>query len=112
MTVATTAASSSNCSAANSAPPGKFPWPAGGAALACLVLCGIPARRRYWRALLGMVALCAVLASGLAACTSPASSNSCTTTPTAGTTAGSYTVTVTGTSGSVTSSATITVLVQ
>lgn len=67
----------------------------GGAVLALLMLFGIPARRRGWRAMLGAVVLMATLGS-LAACGGGSSSggggggNP-------GTTAGSYTFTVTGT---------------
>jgi len=47
--------------------PGKGGWLGGGAVLALLVFFGIPARRRAWRSMLGMLALVAVL-GGLAAC--------------------------------------------
>ncbi|MGO9231783.1 MAG: protease pro-enzyme activation domain-containing protein [Bryobacteraceae bacterium] len=60
----------------------------GGAVLAFLMFLGIPARRRSWRSMLGMMALVAVLGS-MAACGGGGGGNS-------GTTAGSYTFTVTG----------------
>jgi Pro-kumamolisin, activation domain/Bacterial Ig-like domain (group 3) len=63
---------------------------AGGAALALLVFFGIPARRRSWRAMLGMVLLLVTLGS-LAAC----GGGGTTTTTVPGTTAGTYTFTVT-----------------
>jgi subtilase family serine protease len=69
----------------------------GGAVLALLVFFGIPARRRSWRAMLGMVVLLVTLGS-LAACGGGGSSGGGTTTI-PGTTAGTYTFTVT-TSGS------------
>jgi hypothetical protein len=48
--------------------PGSSKWTsAGGIALALLVLAGIPARRRNWRAMLGVIALLAAFA-GLSAC--------------------------------------------
>jgi len=72
-----------------------------GAALACLLLFCVPAGRRGWRAMLGMVALLAVLACGVSACSSSLQAiGGSTTNP--GTTAGSYIITVTGTSGSTT----------
>ena len=83
------------------------PWYAtGGAALACLMLFGIPARRRSWRAMLGMLVLLASLAGGMVAC----GSNGSTGNP--GTSPGTYVITVTGTSGSVTASGTVTVIVD
>lgn len=86
------------------------PWyAAGGATLACLLIFGIPARRRSWRTMLGMLVLLAVLASGAVACGGSirggGSGNS-------GTTAGSYTITVTGTSSSTTATGTVTLTVQ
>jgi subtilase family serine protease len=65
-------------------------------ALALLALCGIPAQRRRWRSLLGMLALLVALGS-LAACSGGGSSSgggSGTKDP--GTTSGLYTFTVTG----------------
>jgi hypothetical protein len=63
----------------------------GGALLALLAFFGIPARRRSWRAMLGMVALLVTLGS-LAAC---GGGSGTTTTTIPGTTAGTYTFTVT-----------------
>jgi subtilase family serine protease len=67
----------------------------GGAVLACLVLLGIPARRRRWRSMLGLLVVMAAL-GGLSACSGGASSSGNSTSST-GTTAGTYTFTVTGT---------------
>jgi len=79
------------------------PWyVAGGTTMACLLLFGIPARRRRWRAMLGIIALFALLAGGLVSCISGSS----------GTTTGTYTITVTGTSGSITQTTTVTVIVN
>ena len=64
---------------------------AGGAVLALLVFFGIPARRKGWRAMLGMVVLLVTLGS-LAACGGGVA-NTTTTIP--GTSAGTYTFTVT-----------------
>jgi hypothetical protein len=73
-------------------------WLGGGAVLALLVFFGIPARRRAWRSMLGMVALIAVL-GGLAACGGGGSSggggSGGQSDP--GTTAGKYTFTVVAT---------------
>jgi hypothetical protein len=85
------------------------PWyAAGGATLACILLFGIPARRRSWRTMLGMLALLVALTGGVLACSKP--------TPpppgNPGTTAGTYTVTVTGTSGTTTETGTVSLTVQ
>jgi subtilase family serine protease len=63
-----------------------------GAALALLLFLGIPARRRGWRSMLGILVLMAALGS-LAAC----GGTPTTTQSNPGTTAGTYTFTVTGT---------------
>jgi hypothetical protein len=65
--------------------------------LAFLVLFGIPARRRAWRNLIGLVALLAILLGGAAACGGGSSSGGGGNTI-AGTTAGSYTVAIYGNS--------------
>jgi hypothetical protein len=72
--------------------PGGKGWlgAGGGAVLAFLVFLGVPARRRSWRALLGMVMLLASLGS-LAAC-----GGGGVTTISTQTSAGTYTFTVTG----------------
>jgi len=69
---------------------------AGGALLAFVVFLGIPARRRSWRSMLGVLVLMTLLGS-LTACGGGGSSSSNKGTGTAGTTAGTYTFTVTGT---------------
>jgi hypothetical protein len=87
----------------------RVPWyPAGAAALACLLLFGIPGRRRSWRRVPAMLALLVTLAGGLLACGGGSSGRNC---PPA-TTAGNYIVTVTGTSGSTTATGTVTLTVQ
>jgi hypothetical protein len=63
----------------------------GGAVLAFLVFLGVPARRRSWRAMLGLVLLLASL-GGLSAC----GGGSVTTTTNTATSAGTYTFTVSG----------------
>jgi subtilase family serine protease len=89
----------------------KLFWPtAGGAALACALLVCIPARRRSWRAMLGMIALLFILAGGVAACSSGGGGGGGGGNP--GTTAGAYTITVTGTSGSIAETGTVALTVQ
>ena len=63
----------------------------GGAVLAILVFLGIPARRRSWRSMLGVLVVMAALGS-LSACGGGGKSS----TSNSGTTAGTYTFTVTG----------------
>jgi hypothetical protein len=84
------------------------PWYAAGGTLACILLFGIPTRRRSWRTMLGMLVLLAIFACGAAACGGGGGGGA----SSPGTTAGTYTVTVTGTSGAVTaiSAVTLTVL--
>ena len=65
-TVSTTAATTASLAHPKSL-PGNGGWLGGGAVLALLMMFGIPARRRAWRSMLGMLALIAVL-GGLAAC--------------------------------------------
>jgi len=67
----------------------------GGAVLAFLVFLGIPARRKSWRAMLGLVVLIAALGS-LSACGGGGGGGGTTTTPDPGTSAGTYTFTVQG----------------
>jgi hypothetical protein len=86
------------------------PWYAtGGATLACILLIGIPARRRSWRTILGMLALLVALTGGVLAC-GGSSGGGGTSYP--GTTAGNYIITVTGTSGTISAANTISLTVQ
>jgi hypothetical protein len=78
--------------------PRAIPWyTGGGAALACVLLFGIPVRRRRWRTALAMLALLVTLMGGWLAC--GGGSNSTRNGTTVGTTPGSYTINVNGTSG-------------
>ena len=109
LVIATTAATAA-VNALPAMPRGRW-YPAGGAALACLVFLWIPVRRRRWSGLLGMVALGVALMFGAVAC----GGNTSTTvsgTGNSGTTSGSYTITVTGTSGSTSGSTTVSLTVQ
>jgi hypothetical protein len=74
---------------------GRWAGAGGGAVLALLVFLGIPARRRSWRAMVGMVVLAVSLGS-MSGC-GGGSSGSSGSTGTSGTTADTYTFTVTGT---------------
>jgi len=108
--VATTAATTSSLAPGSLSRPtkGGVPWyPAGGVALASLVLLGIPARHRKFRALVGLFILLGVFAASVVACGGGSSHHG-----NPGTTPGAYTVTVTGTSGTLTGTTTITVTVN
>jgi len=110
LTITTTAASST--ALVHPERPG-VPWyAAGGATLACLLLFGIPARRRSWRAMLGMMALLIAFAGGILACGGGGGSNGGGGGGISGTTAGTYTITITGTSGTTTSTGKVTLNVQ
>jgi subtilase family serine protease len=111
-----TAVVSTTAATAQLVRPSVHGWPgaAGGAVLALLVFLGIPARRRSWRALLGMLMLMAAIGS-LSACGGGGGSSSGgggTSNP--GTTAGNYVFTVSGSPavGSSTPSTTFTVTVN
>jgi hypothetical protein len=112
LTISTIAASS-GCSATVLREKG-IPWyTGGGATLACLLLFGIPARRRGWRTMIGMFVLHAALVGGMTACGGGGGGTKvCSAIAVAGTTPGSYTITVTGTSGTTTSAGTVTLTVQ
>jgi len=109
LTVSTTAPTTAVLS--YPARPGTPWYTAAGATLACLLLIGIPARRRSWLTMLGMLALLVALAGGVLACggggggVGVGGGNS-------GTTAGTYTIIVTGISGTITSTNTISLTVQ
>ena len=68
----------------------------GGAVLAFLVFFGIPARRKSWRAMLGLLVLIAALGSLSACGGGGGGGGGTTTTPDPGTSAGTYTFTVQG----------------
>jgi hypothetical protein len=91
--------------------PGTPWYAAAGATLACLLLIGIPARRRSWMTMLGMLALLVALAGGVLAC-GGGGSVSVGGGGNPGTTVGTYTIIMTGTSGTITSTNTISLTVQ
>jgi hypothetical protein len=86
-----------------------LPWyTAGGTALACLFLCGIPGRGRRMRGVFWAFLLLAFLACGVVSC----GGNSAGGNGNPGTTPGSYTVTVTGSSGASTQTTTVNLTVN
>ena len=107
LTITTTAANSSALVYPNRS-GGRW-YAAGATALACMLLFGVPARRRRWRRVLGMMVLLASFAGGVLACGGGGGGGG---TSNPGTTAGAYTVTVTATSGKITSTGTVGLTVQ
>jgi len=110
-TTAAVAASSTTSGLVNPKGPGAW-YAAGGATLACLLLFGIPAKRRCWRTMLGMLVLLVALAGGGVLGCGGTTYNIAQTQGTPGTTAGTYTITVIGTSGTITESGTVSLTVQ
>ena len=114
LTVSTTAPTTS----ALDLPLNKFFAVGGGLAIAGLLFFGIPARRRSWRSILGVLLFAAVVGMGIGCGSGGGNSGGGgggggTTTP--GTTAGAYTITVTGTdaaTGKLTSSTMVNVTVN
>jgi hypothetical protein len=109
--ISTTAATSTAL-----ARPGSrgMPWyTAGGTALACVLLYGVPARRRRWRGLLGVFVLLATLTGGVLACGGGGNTPVTPSKPAnPGTTVGVYVITVTGTSGATIATGILTLTVQ
>jgi subtilase family serine protease len=88
-----------------------FHWYAsGGAALACLLLFGIPSRRRFWQRYLGIIVLLAALVSGAVGCSGnfAVSKNPAA----AGTTPGLYLITVKGAAGATSATTTVSLTVE
>ena len=113
LTISTTAASIAAMEYPNRR---GVPWyAAASGTLACVLLLGIPARRRSWRTMLGLVVLLVALAGGVLACGGGGGSggggggggNSI-----PGTTSGTYVVTVTGTAGATNVTGAVTLTVQ
>jgi trimeric autotransporter adhesin len=86
-------------SAALDHPLNKFFAIGGGATLAMVLFFGIPARRRSWRTMLGVLVFAAIVGLGIGCGSSGNKSTS-------------YTVTVTGTSGTITQTTTVNVTVN
>lgn len=119
LTISTTA-SSTSCVSANLRKK-TIPWYAeGSAVLACVLLVGIPARRRRRRTMLDMFVLFLALTMGVVSCGGSGSNSGgggggdggCTKKTDPGTTPGSYTITVTATSGTTTATTTLSLNVQ
>jgi hypothetical protein len=107
LTVSTTAATTGSLVRPNLR-EGRW-FAGGGTALACFILFfGIPARRRRWRSMLGLLMLLGFVAAGLVSCGGKSKGGS----GSPGTTAGSYTISVTGTSGSITQTTTVSLTVN
>jgi hypothetical protein len=108
LTVNTTAATS----ALNHAR--KLFWPSvGGAAFACVLLLGFPARRWKWQTTAGILVLIFLITCGEVACgggSNGGGGGGGGGNP--GTTAGTYTITVTGTSGAISQTGTVVLTVQ
>ena len=110
LTITTTPATTSFLSHPRRRP--GVPWySAGGAALACLLLFGLPTRRRCWHSIVRMLMLLAALTASVVACGGGGSGGGGGG-GIAGTTAGNYIISVTGTSGTTTEAGTLTLTVQ
>jgi trimeric autotransporter adhesin len=81
-------------------------YAAGGAALACILLIGLPGRRRAWQRMLSLMFL--VIAVGVVGCGGGSSGGG----GGSSTPGGSYTVTVTAVSGTIQQTSTVMVTVQ
>lgn len=98
LTISTTAAT--RASLVNPKAPGSISWQAAGsAALAFVYFFGVPARRRRWQTMVGILLLLVAFASGPLACGYGGRNGTGGGNGNVGTTAGIYTVTITGTSG-------------
>lgn len=111
LTVSTTAATYSSLAYPSQR---HLPWFASGSAvLACLLLCGIPARRRRWQSLLGIVVLLIAMAGGAFACGGGGGGGGGGGSGGGGgTSPGTYAITVNAISGATSSSTTISLNVQ
>jgi N-acetylneuraminic acid mutarotase len=85
---------------------------AGGTALACILLVGIPARRRRWWSILAMLALLFAVVGGALGCGGGSNGGAGGGGGNPGTTPGTYVITVTGTSGAITQTGTVSLVVQ
>lgn len=83
---------------------------AGGSALACLLLLGIPGRHRAWRHVLSSLALLATLTLCVTGCSAGIRPNLLS--ASSGTTPGAYIITIAGTSGTLVTTGTIHLTVQ
>ena len=91
-------------------PSGSLFGPFVSGTLSCILLAGMPARRRRWQSILGIVAL--LFSIGLSSCGGAGNVGGSGGGGNTGTTPGLYDITVTGTSGSVTQTGTVSLTVQ
>lgn len=112
LTVTTTGPTSNfRARASKSGKPRLGRWfAAGGTALACVLLFGVPARRRNWAVRICLLAALALLSGTVFACGGGSDNTGGGGNP--GTTPGGYTATITATSGSITATNTITITIQ
>ena len=110
LTVSTTAANSAAVVPPKN--PGILWNTAAGTVLACTLLLGVPAQRRRWSRLLGMLLLAIPLAGGMLACGGSSGSGGGLSSGSPGTTAGTYIVTISAVSSAITQTGTLTVTVQ
>jgi hypothetical protein len=107
LTISTTAATKAGLVRPRS---NRFPWSAsGGATALCILLFGIPPRRRGWRSALKFIALLFAISCGLVACGGGGGGGGG---GNSGTTPGAYLITVTGASGTLTETGTVSLTVQ
>jgi hypothetical protein len=83
---------------------------AGGVTVACMLMLGLPSRRRRLRIMLGIVVLSGIATGGIVGC--GGHGNTTTNTGNPGTTPGSYTITVSASSGSTTAQTTVGITVN
>jgi len=92
---------------------GRHFWPSvGGALLACILLVGIPARRKRLQSILAMLVLLLSITCGVFACGGSGSGGGGSGSGNPGTTAGNYTITVTGISGAISGTGKVSLTVQ
>ena len=109
LTISTTAPLNSASAKPSTASPWYF---AGGGSLACILLIGLP-RRRKWQMMVGIAGLLVAFGAGLSACSGGGGGGqSSGGTTNSGTTPGTYILTVNPTSGLVTASNSITLTVE
>ena len=107
LTFFTVAPSSTAASATAGSVP---PWSAvGGVTFACIFLVGIPARRRRWHSILGLLVLLVAVPGGVISCGGDGGGGGG---GNLGTVPGAYAITVSGTSGAFTETGTVALTVQ
>jgi hypothetical protein len=110
LTVSTTAPTTAALAEPTDA--GRSVFAASGTMLACVLLFGIPARRRKWRSILASLLLLAAFGGGILACGGSSGGGGGGGGGNPGTTPGTYAVTVTATSGNITATTPLSITVQ